>query len=441
MQQKTKTLITLSGMSPAVTTETLYVLGQNYLNKGDVFPNRVIVFTTLKGLEKCNKLYVYIADLCEQYKLPKDIIDNIEIKIFEDKNGNQLSDIHDEKEQVSMANMLTKEIRQLTKDPQNIVHASIAGGRKSMSFYMGYIFSMFAREEDELSHVLVDSNYETNGFMFPTKHSCMVTKYIDKEPKEFDAKDAKVALANIPFIRLRADNKINGYEITDEGSNLDFEGMIKAYNDAQRSSQTRLTLNKKTHTISINKNELDLSYFQFLFYAYFIEQTKNDSLMFQRPKNKTGTEEDEYIKNETYAEFGRNLLTQLAEIINYKNKDGVMTEDYSIFLDSQDTFWKDKKAETEEEIIKNKIIAKKHILPMNTRKVLMSGFNEHIFDTLKRNIKNKITQVCVGDVIKLTNIEVVSQHTNEGSEFYRNKTNNRGVYGLCINPNQITIIE
>lgn len=41
------------------------------------------------------------------------------------------------------------------KDPDCALHCSLAGGRKVMSFYSGYLFSLGGRQQDRLSHTLI----------------------------------------------------------------------------------------------------------------------------------------------------------------------------------------------------------------------------------------------------------------------------------------------
>ena len=48
------------------------------------------------------------------------------------------------------------------------LHVSIAGGRKTMGFYVGYALSLFARDQDRLSHVLVPPSLESRqDFFYP----------------------------------------------------------------------------------------------------------------------------------------------------------------------------------------------------------------------------------------------------------------------------------
>ena len=58
-------------------------------------------------------------------------------------------------------------VRDRTQASQGSLHAS--GGRKTMTFTIGYAMSLFGRAQDSLSHVLVSGGYENiPGFWFPT---------------------------------------------------------------------------------------------------------------------------------------------------------------------------------------------------------------------------------------------------------------------------------
>lgn len=94
-------------------------------------------------------------------------------------------------------------MRILTADPQAALHVSIAGGRKTMGFYLGYALSLYGRPQDRLSHVLVSAPYESHPqFFYPTPESDVIhTPPPDSRP--YDTRDARVTLAEIPFVRVR----------------------------------------------------------------------------------------------------------------------------------------------------------------------------------------------------------------------------------------------
>ncbi|RMD59441.1 TIGR02584 family CRISPR-associated protein, partial [Candidatus Parcubacteria bacterium] len=100
-----------------------------------------------------------------------------------------------------LADLITEQVREITSDEDCALHVSIAGGRKTMGFYLGYALSLFGRPQDRLSHVLVSEPYESSWhFFYPTPGSNVINTH---DNKLVDARDARVELAEIPFVRLR----------------------------------------------------------------------------------------------------------------------------------------------------------------------------------------------------------------------------------------------
>jgi hypothetical protein len=92
-------------------------------------------------------------------------------------------------------------VREFSADPECALHVSIAGGRKTMGFYLGYALSLYGRPQDRLSHVLVSEPFENSmDFFYPTPYSRVLTL---RDNKLADAVMAEVTLAEIPFVSLR----------------------------------------------------------------------------------------------------------------------------------------------------------------------------------------------------------------------------------------------
>jgi hypothetical protein len=82
-----------------------------------------------------------------------------------------------------------------------------------MSFYAGYALSLFGREQDRLSHVLVNEPFESEpGFWYPPATPEMLEvrrparsgpAAASGEPLKVSTATARVGLALIPFVRLR----------------------------------------------------------------------------------------------------------------------------------------------------------------------------------------------------------------------------------------------
>ena len=432
-----KTLITVLGSSPAVITETLYGLGQHYLeDNSNLFPSKMIVFTTTHGekIYRKSEIENHIKQLCDDYKLPKDIIDkdekgkykNISINVVKGSDGELLDDIHNEKAQKAMANELTHNIRELTKNSSVAIHASIAGGRKSMSFYMGYIFSMFARPCDALSHVLVSPvAYEFSDFKYPTKKEYLIKNnrgetIIDEEGTAYDARNAIVELSEIPFIRL------NSVLSDHSDSELSYSETIDAYQLSFDLGRVSLILDNKNENIIINGYKLSLSILHYAFYKICIDGVKNNRLKYKRNKI-------EDISNEFFSILKLNDFNKINDLFDRYN---------NIVEDSKDKINSLAGCNDIEQYQDN---IKKYEIRDSTKKMLKNSkglIDTILTDRLSREINKEIKKYAVGNVYDLLAVsvvpETVAKNKVNNEYFYRKKTKD-GFLGLCIHPNQITI--
>lgn len=284
-------LICVAGSSPAVVTETLYCLKDR-----EDFPNKVVIFTTLHGQEAIEEkgMVAQIANLCRDYNLPLLTEKHIELRIVTGIKGEQLWDIRTSEEQEAMANFLTQEIRSITH-PQakgeqrpDTIHASLAGGRKSMSFYMGNIFSFFASPQDELSHVLVNEDYEIAGFWYPTPE----TKLLDKkdwktgQTKQVDAKEAHLELSTIPFVRLSNSLVSTGSPAFHQ---LSYRQLVDIYQVTLDPEQIKLTFDLKNFKVDLNGRVLPITNFDsYLLYYLIAKDTRNGFFYYQKEPSRDG---------------------------------------------------------------------------------------------------------------------------------------------------------
>lgn len=94
-------------------------------------------------------------------------------------------------------------MRELTEDASTRIHASAAGGRKTMGIYLTAAMQLFGRAQDRLSHVLVSEEFETHPQFFYKPPQSRVLSDKDGTPMNVSTDDAHIELADIPFIRLR----------------------------------------------------------------------------------------------------------------------------------------------------------------------------------------------------------------------------------------------
>ena len=196
------------GNYPQVVTETLYAL---VTEKGFV-PTEIHVIGTELARKNIQK-YLLAPEkglfhiLCKNLGIKQNIrFDNDCIHILADKYGQQLTDIRTPEDCIATADSIVGFVRKECEDEDSAMYVCIAGGRKSLSFFLGYILSFFAKPQDLLLHVLVSSEYEfLPDFFYPSQPQQTLTTEdpITKKEKTLLAKDAKIQLAEIPIIRLR----------------------------------------------------------------------------------------------------------------------------------------------------------------------------------------------------------------------------------------------
>ncbi|UOO81229.1 CRISPR-associated ring nuclease Csm6 [Uruburuella testudinis] len=200
MVDKRKILVAVTGMSPQIVTETLYALHTQH----QWLPEEIHVLTTQTGAENIVGSLLgdngFFGRLCAEYALPSIRFDAGCIHVIKDNRGEPLADIRSPEENNLAADQIVRFIHDLCADEQTELHVSIAGGRKSMGFYIGYALSLFGRRQDRLSHVLVEEAFEQNReFFYPPQQSKMLST-----PRGMrDAAEAQVMLADIPFVRMR----------------------------------------------------------------------------------------------------------------------------------------------------------------------------------------------------------------------------------------------
>ncbi|RKY85080.1 TIGR02584 family CRISPR-associated protein [candidate division KSB1 bacterium] len=276
-------LIAVTGLTPQVITETLYYFTQ--VRKPPLNISEVYVITTLKGRKAILKSLLdnstgkYFQFLNEYDINPESILfDDSCIYVARDKNGNMIKDIRTTEDSKSFANFILQIIKRKTLDEDKAIIASVAGGRKTMSVYLAYAMQLFGRPQDILTHVLVSEEFELHPEFY----------YIPRNPKELKTKDgsvlytqnAKIELAEIPFIRLR--DKLSS--IFGE-SEIDFEDMVRFSQNELDLIKPVLYLNLKIseRKVEIGENSFSLPPLLFSIY-YFLVNLKLENCKFPEKK-------------------------------------------------------------------------------------------------------------------------------------------------------------
>jgi CRISPR-associated protein (TIGR02584 family) len=199
-----RVLLAVTGMSPQVVTETLFAL----VTERQFVPTEIRLITTANGRNRAVRDLLDEHDgqfhaFCREYDLVGQIhFDASCIAVISDSAGEPLPDIRTPEENSRAADDIARVVQDLCRDPEVALHVSIAGGRKSMGFFLGYALSLFARAQDRLSHVLVSDPFENNrDFFYPPKQP---RELVLQDGRSVNAADARVMLAEIPLVRLRS---------------------------------------------------------------------------------------------------------------------------------------------------------------------------------------------------------------------------------------------
>jgi CRISPR-associated protein (TIGR02584 family) len=270
-----KILLAVSGLSPQVVTETLYALTQE--QSPAFIPDQVILLTTQEGAERA-KLGLLTGStaqfhqFCRDYKLQGIQFNESCIRVITNSQGEPLSDIRTPQDNTDVADFICQVVRELTEEDTEL-HVSIAGGRKTMGYYLGYALSLFGRPQDKLSHVLVSEHYESNpDFWYPTpEHKVIYTR----DDKPLDAAMAKVYLAEIPFVRLR--------EFLPETTPIKHRGFNDTVSLMQSLASKTLRLNIEQSCIKLGSLTIKLEPSLFAFYLWLAERAKASMLPIVKP--------------------------------------------------------------------------------------------------------------------------------------------------------------
>lgn len=275
-------LLTLAGHSPAIITETLYALTQT--QQPAYIPTEIHVLTTSSGKAKVLETLLgernILQQFCNEYSVPLPQFDETFIHVIQDKDGQELADLQTEADNEAAADFIVNTVRKLTNDETTSLHVSIAGGRKTMTYYLGYAMSVFGRIQDHMSHVLVDDRYAIPDFYYPTKASRLITN--SRSNESFDAKNVMVKLGELPFIRLRdglADDLLNKEDAS-------YSELIRIAQRQLAPISVRVVYADKVK-LYCGEEEISLPDAQLALYIWMLERHKNGKMPVSFPNLQT----------------------------------------------------------------------------------------------------------------------------------------------------------
>ena len=199
-------LMATVGLVPQVVTETVWALATS--DHDPFLPHEIHLVTTTEGRHRLTLGLLDPSDgrwrpFCAELGRPElePALTLERIHVIRDAEDQELADISQVAHNEAAADLMTRLMAELTSDPDAALHVSIAGGRKTMGFLLGYALSLFGRPQDRLSHVLVDPPFEAHPeFWYPPRRPRVL---LDRGQRPIRTDEADVRLALIPFVRLR----------------------------------------------------------------------------------------------------------------------------------------------------------------------------------------------------------------------------------------------
>lgn len=220
-----RALVCLVGLTPQVVTETLYALVRQ--EQDPFLPTELHIVSTARGARIVHERLVAGGEgplqrlqrewLSGHAPLRFDAAQHLHVV---QRGGEPLDDIESVEDNAAIADTLLEVLRPLARDPACAIHASIAGGRKSMGFYLGYAMSLLGRPQDRLSHVLVNAPFEGHrDFFYPEQPPRMLP--LD-QGGSIATSEARIVLAPVAFVRI-----VDGLRAQIETEGVGFEALIR----------------------------------------------------------------------------------------------------------------------------------------------------------------------------------------------------------------------
>lgn len=404
---KKHTLLATIGTSPQVVTETLYAIH----HENQQWPDEIYLITTSVGKDKAVQGLIeegHLQRLCQELNRPMPAFDGTHVLVTPGADGAEVKDARTLADHEALANFIMTEVRNRTASDDTSLHASLAGGRKTMTFYIGYAMSLFGRAQDTLSHVLVSEGYETlPGFWFPTHAE--PHRHVDNRGQTLDAGAAQVTLAPIPFIRHRRNLP---QVLLQNSDTVQFADLVQLINLGENPHALRLVLDlpQKTIRLQDSSSQISLSFkpglLDLAFYSMMARATKAGDSELARPQK------GDYDKG-----FARILMNELLLILGLQSK-GSLDSDTDLLKDAD--------------------------LGLTDRSLdaLTKGINLTWFDSRQTQLRERFERELPDNLLRWVLPSII--WAEDGSRLPIsdiNKTTKGGGYGIQLRVEQIHIIE
>jgi len=292
-------LLAVTGMTPAIITETVWGLAHE---SSPTVPDRVVVVTTTTG-RNCIQQELFTArpefgnmTVWEQLRkeLEKhgvDVANKLrfgttpdDIRVFTVTDVHvqsiELDDIRTPAENEAAADFLLDTLRVFTENPDIRLICSLAGGRKTMSALLYSCVSLIGRDDDRLTHVLVNEPFTDSRlkprFYFPSDQLQMLQG--EGKPNLLSATRARVELADVPFVPMRKLlPRVPGR----------FTDLVNTYRSKINalSSPPRVELSEKEPLLTVEGQTVALTATEFALMSFLVERARAGQAAYQNYKD------------------------------------------------------------------------------------------------------------------------------------------------------------
>lgn len=279
------TLIAVSGISPAILTETIWALSRE---EEPEVPDQVVVITTTRGAldidrellgtrEEWNGRSVWEtlrSDVLASAGIParsKKLQLSVRvIELPDEESGimRKAADLRTKEDNEAAADFIVETLTPFVEASDHRVIASIAGGRKTMGALLYAAMSLIGRETDRITHVLVSEPFEAcRGFFYPDQPTQLLrVQFPGQDARDLVAREARIELAGIPFVPLR-----NGFaELNEERRS--FAELVSRYSrelQRPRSRRPRISIDPENGILFVEQKRISLTG-RTLLVAYFL---------------------------------------------------------------------------------------------------------------------------------------------------------------------------
>lgn len=266
-------LVAVTGLTPQVVTETLYCLTvkRELARERPFVPARIVLLTTGEGRRKAeDKLKGnggWLRKFGKHYGRMLGVEEDAFDRATEVKPIVNTEDVADTAASEAAATGVLKAVRQLIKDDtanETAIIASVAGGRATMGYLLGYALSIYGREQDRMTHVLVTDQQlegvEDFFFPYPDERAVMGNRNEYRYPGQ-----SSLELTEIPFLPAR-------YWVQGEFEDLlqqdrEFHDLVREIH-ILATTEPRLVIQKNVPTIECGGVKIDLHPMEFAVYYY-----------------------------------------------------------------------------------------------------------------------------------------------------------------------------